>query len=144
MVQHVLLLVDIHFHLNLFIFEFILIFLIFILAAILKWRPFCPTDSDLFGLSRSTRCGCDKKHYCKNLCEVNIFCTLVEFFSPPLPPPPPPPPKSCHTLRWIFLQSFMKLDERNPIFFLIPPFLFPWQLRQSCLTDSKFGLSRST
>jgi hypothetical protein len=26
-------------------------------------------------------------------------------------------PKSCHTLRWIFLQSFMKLDERIPIFF---------------------------
>ena len=54
------------------------------------------------------------------LCEVwsefNIFCTLVtmataailNFFNPP-----PPPPKSCHTLRWIFLQSFMKFDERN-------------------------------
>ena len=27
----------------------------------------CPTDSDSFGLSRSTRCGCDRKHYCKNL-----------------------------------------------------------------------------
>jgi hypothetical protein len=27
------------------------------------------------------------------------------------------PEKSCNTLRWIFLQSFMKLDERNPIFF---------------------------
>jgi hypothetical protein len=24
------------------------------------------------------------------------------------------PLKSCHTLRWIFLQSFMKFDERNP------------------------------
>jgi hypothetical protein len=23
-------------------------------------------------------------------------------------------PKSCHTLRWIFLQIFMKFDERNP------------------------------
>ena len=22
-------------------------------------------------------------------------------------------PKSCHTLQWIFLQSFMKFDERN-------------------------------
>jgi hypothetical protein len=29
------------------------------------------------------------------------------------------PHKSCHTLRWIFLQSFMKFDERNTIFFLI-------------------------
>jgi hypothetical protein len=27
------------------------------------------------------------------------------------------PLKSCHTLRWIFLQSFMKVDEWNPIFF---------------------------
>ena len=27
------------------------------------------------------------------------------------------PPKSCHTLRWIFLQSFMKFDERNPKLF---------------------------
>jgi hypothetical protein len=24
------------------------------------------------------------------------------------------PPNSCHTLRWIFLQSFMKFDERYP------------------------------
>ena len=45
--------------------------------------------------------------------EFNIFCTLVimaratifEFFQPL---------KSCNTLRWIFLQSFMKFDERNP------------------------------
>jgi hypothetical protein len=52
------------------------------------------------------------------LCEVwsvfNIFCTLVTtataailiFFNP----------KSCHTLQWIFLQRFMKFDERNPNF----------------------------
>jgi hypothetical protein len=56
------------------------------------------------------------------LCEVgsefNIFCTLVtmattailNFFNPP-------PKKSCHTLQWIFLQSFMKFDERNPKLF---------------------------
>ena len=151
MVQHVLLPVNIHFHWNLFIFEFLTNFLIFILAAILKilktkrttlsddlflcqvskgstvWSEFnifctlvtmttavilnllnpsraathyggdsykvsfnlmkgiqfflnppffyfhgncgkvCPTDSDFFGLSRSTRCGCDRKHYCKTL-----------------------------------------------------------------------------
>jgi hypothetical protein len=44
--------------------------------------------------------------------EFNIFCTLVtmataailNLFNPP---------KSCHTLRWIFLQRFMKFDERN-------------------------------
>jgi hypothetical protein len=51
------------------------------------------------------------------LCEVwgklKINCTLVTmataailiFFQPS---------KSCYTLRWIFLQSFMKFDERNP------------------------------
>jgi hypothetical protein len=52
-----------------------------------------------------------------------MFCTLVTmataailiFFQPH---------KSCHTLRWIFLQSFMKFDERNPIFFKSPLFCF--------------------
>jgi hypothetical protein len=50
------------------------------------------------------------------LCEVwnefKLFCTLVTMataailnFSTP---------KSCHRLRWIFLQSFMMFDERNP------------------------------
>jgi hypothetical protein len=55
---------------------------------------------------------------CEAWGEFNIFCTLVtmataailNFFQPP-------PKKSCHTLRWIFLQSFMKFDGRNPIFF---------------------------
>jgi hypothetical protein len=52
---------------------------------------------------------------CEVWSEFNMFCTLVtmataanlNFFQPH---------KSCHTLRWIFLQSFMKFDERNPIF----------------------------
>jgi len=43
---------------------------------------------------------------CEVWSEFNIFCTLVtmvtaailNLFNPP---------KSCHTLRWIFLQSFM-------------------------------------
>ena len=34
-------------------------------------------------------------------------------------------PKAA-TLRWIFLQSFMKFDERNPKQFLISPFLYLW------------------
>jgi hypothetical protein len=67
------------------------------------------------------------------ICEVwskfNIACTLIImataailiFFSTP---------KSCHRLRWIFLQSFIKFDERNKNK-LNPPFLFPWQLPQS-------------
>jgi hypothetical protein len=39
----------------------------------------------------------------------------------------------------------MKCDERNPNFFLKPPFLFPWQLRQSLSNRFQFffGLSRS-
>ena len=47
--------------------------------------------------------------------EFNTFCTLVtmataailNFFNP----------SKAVTLRWIFLQSFMTSDERNPIFF---------------------------
>jgi hypothetical protein len=30
-----------------------------------------------------------------------------------------------------FLRCFMKFDERNQNNLKIPPFLFPWQLRQS-------------
>jgi hypothetical protein len=52
---------------------------------------------------------------CEVWSEFNIFCTLVTMatttilnFSTP---------KSCHTLRWIFLQRFMKFDERNPTIF---------------------------
>ena len=78
--------------------------------------------------------------------EFNIFLTLVTMVTAafmnlfqPL--------KSCHTVRWIFLQSFMKFDERKPSIFLIPPF-------SSMATAEKFvqpipilfffGLSRST
>ena len=72
------------------------------------------------------------------LCEVgsefNIFCTLVtmataailNLFTPP---------NSCHTLQLIFLQSFMKFDERNPKLF------FPWQLRQSLSNRFRFFLA---
>ena len=52
---------------------------------------------------------------CEAWSEFNIFCTLVtkatvailNFVNP----------KSCHILRWIILQSFMKFDERNPNYF---------------------------
>ena len=43
-----------------------------------------PTDSDLYGLSRSTRCGCDRKHYCKN------WWSLETFVAPWLPWQRPP------------------------------------------------------
>ena len=77
------------------------------------------------------------------ICEVwgefNILCTLVTIATAAiLNFVHPPTPKSCHTLRWIFLQSFMKFDERNPKFVLIPPFLFPWQLRQSLSNRFQF------
>jgi hypothetical protein len=82
-----------------------------------SWNLVCPTDSNFFGLSRSTRCGYDRKYYCKNLWSLEcIFCTLVtmataailNFFQPP---------KSCHSLRWTFLQSFMKLKRGGLNFF---------------------------
>ena len=46
--------------------------------------------------------------------------------------PPTPSPKTCHTLWWIFLQSFMKLDERNPIFFN-PPFFVSMATVEKCV-----------
>ena len=50
------------------------------------------------------------------LCEVgsefNIFCTLVTMATAAILNFQPP--NSYHTLQWIFLQSFMKFDERNP------------------------------
>ena len=53
------------------------------------------------------------------LCEVgsefNIFCTLVTMAMAAILNFQPP--KSCHTLQWTFLQSFMKFDERNPKLF---------------------------
>ena len=98
MVQHVLLPVNIHFHWNL---------LIFILVAILKTKSTTLSD-DLFV--------CPVSKGSAVWSEFNIFCTLVtmamatilNFFSNPK--------KLPHT-RWIFLQSLMKFDERNPNFF---------------------------
>jgi hypothetical protein len=91
MVQHVLLPVNIHFHWNLFIFEYLTIFLIFILAAILKILITKSTtlSDDLF------LCQVSKGSAVRS--EFNIFCTLVTMataailnFVQPL--------KSCHTL----------------------------------------------
>jgi hypothetical protein len=41
-------------------------------------------------------------------------------------------PKICHTLQWIFLQSLMKFDERNPNKFLIPLFCFHGNCEKVC------------
>ena len=81
------------------------------------------------------------------LCEVwsefNIFCTLVtmataailNLFNP----------KSCHILQWIFLQSFVKFDEKNKKIIKSPFFCFHGNCGKGCPTDSDFFcLSRST
>jgi hypothetical protein len=63
-----------------------------------------------------------------------IFCILVtmataailKFFNPP---------KSCHTLQWIFLQSFMKFDEKNPQILKSNVFCFHGNCGKVCPTD---------
>ena len=55
--------------------------------------------------------------------EFNIFCTLVTMATAAVLIFFVQLPNSCHTPRWIFLQSFMKFDERKESnFFLNPPF----------------------
>ena len=89
-------------------------------------------------------------YFCVKFQKDLLFGVNLTFFAPWLPWQRPPfefvqPLKSCHTLRWIFLQNFMKFEERNPNFFLILPFLFLWQLRQSLSNRFRFFcLSRST
>jgi hypothetical protein len=58
---------------------------------------------------------------CEVWSEFNIFCTSVTMATATILNFVHPP-QSCHTLRWIFLQSFMKFDERNSNIFLNPPF----------------------
>jgi hypothetical protein len=92
-----------------------LIFLIFLLAALLIpifWAYLVPLEVDVTGNITAK--------ICEVWSEFNIFSTLVimataailNFCNP----------KSCHTLRWIFLQSFMKFDERNSKNVLSPHF----------------------
>jgi hypothetical protein len=50
---------------------------------------------------------------CEVWSEFNIFCTLVTMTMAAILKKNSTP-KSCHTLWWIFLQSFMKFDESNP------------------------------
>jgi hypothetical protein len=74
----------------------------------------CPTDSDFLAYLVPLDVvvtGNITAKICEIWSEFNIFCTLVtmataailNLFNP----------KSCHTLQWIFLQSFMKFDEKN-------------------------------
>jgi hypothetical protein len=81
MEQHVLLPVNIHFHWNILIFEFLTIYFDFL-------NFYIGSHSALlipifFGLFRFTGCGCDRKHYCKNL--WSKFGVNLTFFPPWLP-----------------------------------------------------------
>ena len=144
MVQHVLLPVNIHFHWNLFIFEFLTIFLILILAAILKWRPvwkFKKRESttlsdDLFL--------CQVSKGSAVWSEFNIFCTLVtmamaailNFFNPSK--------AATHYGGYSYKVSW-SLMKGIQNYFKSPLFCFHGNCGKVCPTDSDFfGLSRST
>jgi hypothetical protein len=133
MVQHVLLPVNIHLHWNLFIFEFLTIFWIFILAAILKILKTKNTtlSDDLFL--------CQVSKGSAVWSEFNIFCTLftmtmaaiLNFFNPSkLPHTTVDIPTKFHEVWW-----------KESKFILNPPFLFPWQLRQSLSNRFRFFLA---
>ena len=137
MVQHVLLPVNIHLHWNLFIFEFLTIFWIFILAAILKILKTKNTtlSDDLFL--------CQVSKGSAVWSEFNIFCTLftmtmaaiLNFFNPSkLPHTTVDIPTKFHEVWW-----------KESKFILNPPFCFHGNCGKVCPTDSDFfGLSRST
>ena len=127
MVQHVLLPVNIHFHGNLLIFEFLTIVLIFILVAILKILKTKSTtlSNDLFL--------CQVSKGSAVWSEFNIFCTLVtmataailNFFNPQ---------KLPHTTVDIPTKLMKGIN-----FFLNPPFFcFHGNCGKVCPTDSDF------
>ena len=110
MVQHVLLPVNIHFHWNLSIFEFL---------KFLYWRPFWKFLKQRAQLWVMI-------YFCVKFqkgsavwFELSIFLHL-SYHGNGRHFKKNSTPKRCHTLRWIFLQSFMKFDERNHFF--NPPF----------------------
>jgi hypothetical protein len=104
--------------LNFWIFNNLLLLFLF-----LCWRPFWNGGILEILKTKSTTLSDDLF-----LCQVskgsavrfplNIFSTLVTYHGNgrhfEFVQPPPPKKKCCHTLRWIFVQSFMKFDERNP------------------------------
>ena len=123
MVQHVLLPVNIHFHWNLLLFEFLAIYFDFILAAILKILKTKSTIlSDYLFLCQVSKGSAVRS-------EFSIFCTLVtiataailNLFNPQ---------KLPHTTVDI-PTKFLEVWWKESKFFFKPPFLFPWQLRQS-------------
>ena len=135
--QHVLLPVNVHFHWNLLIFEFLTIFLIFILAAILKiLKTKSTTLSDNLFLCQVSKGSAVQFVFI-------IFCTLVTMATAAILQFLNPPRAATHYGGYSYKVSWSLMKGSQ--FFLFPPFLFLWQLRQICPTDSNFfGLSRST
>ena len=105
----------------------------------------CPTYSDFFGLSRSTRCGCWQETLLQKFVKFGVNLT---FFAPWLPwqrPPfwiffqTSPPQKMPHTTVDIptKFHEVWWMESKNV---LNPPplFLFPWQLRKSLSNRFRF------
>jgi hypothetical protein len=133
MVQHVLLPVTIHFHWNLFIFEFLTIYFDFILAAILKiLKTKSTTLSDKLFLCQVSKGSAVQF-------EFNIFCTLVtmatatilNFFNPQkLPHTTVDIPTKFHEVWWkeskIFLNSPFFVSMETAAKFVQPIPVFFW------------------
>jgi hypothetical protein len=89
-------------------------------------------------------------YFCVKFQKDPLYGLNLTFFAPWLPWQRPPfwicsTPKSCHTLRWILLQRFMKFNEKNPNFFKSFLFCFHDNCGKVCPIDSDFfGLSHST
>ena len=137
MVLHILLPLNIHFHWNLFIFEFLTIVFNFYIGGHLE--NFKNERAQPWVMI----------YFCVRFQKDPLYGLNLTFFAPWLPWQRPPfricsTPNSCHTQRWIFLQSFMMFDERNPKQFLILLFCINGSCGKVCPTDSDFfGLSRS-
>ena len=138
MVLHVLLPINIHFHWNLFIFEFSTIFLIFILVAILKILKTKSTtlSDDLF------LCQVSKGSVVWS--EFNIFCTFVTMATAAILNFLNPSKAATHYGGYSYKVSW-SLMKGIQFFFKSPLFCFHGNCSKVCPTDSDFfGLSRST
>ena len=116
MVQHVLLPVNIHFHWNLFIFEFLTIFFNFYIDSHFenfknkehnfeRWSILCQ-------VSKASAVWSEFKKMCTLVTMVTT--AIFNFFNPS---------KVATHKRWIFLHNFMKLNERNPKILKSPVFV---------------------
>ena len=127
--QHVLLPVNIHFHWNLLIFEFLTIFLIFILAAILKiLKTKSTTLSDNLFL-----CQVSKGSVVRF--EFNILCTLVTMATATILNFFNPPKAATHYGGYSYKLSW-SLMKGIQNYFKSPLFCFHGNCSKVCPTDS--------